>query len=156
MIEWTNENRCKEIRIWINYLHPFQLELELELQVLNRHLSGGPSHLLYGSATSHCLASLAVSFSSLAGLPSAINLFIPACLVWISHAPDATVWWLLINRRSAFMQTHTHRQRLQTAEEVDFIHPYSPYGDSAIPIIDSKRCFNRRRGHGNKLFYLCA
>lgn len=32
---------------------------------------------------------------------------------------------------------HTHRQRLQTAEKVDFIHPYSPYGDAAVLIIDS-------------------
>lgn len=141
----------QEIRIflkcyWINYLHPFQLELE----VLNRHLSGGPSHLPYRSITAHCLASLSVSFPFLAGLPSTINLFIPACLVWISHALYATIWWLVINRRSAFIQTHTHRQRLQTAEEVDFIHPYSPYGDSIILVIDSWRCFNRRRGHGDK------
>lgn len=141
----------QEIRIflkrWINDLHPFQLELEL--QVLDRHLSGGTSHLPYRFITSHCLASLGVSFLFLAGLRSAINLFIPACLVWISHALYAAVWWLVINRRSAFMQTHTHRQRLQTAEEVDFIHPYSQYRDSIILIIDSRRCFNCRRGHGD-------
>lgn len=49
------------------------------------------------------------------------------------------------------MQTHTHRQRLQTAEEVDFIHPYSPYGDGAILIIDP-RCDAltvAERGHGD-------
>lgn len=47
---------------------------------------------------------------------------------------------------------HTHRKRLQTAEEVDFIHPYSPYGDAAILIIDS-RCdalTAAERGHGDK------
>lgn len=51
---------------------------------------------------------------------------------------------------------HTHRKRLQTAEEVDFIHPYSPYGDAAILIIDS-RCHAltaAERGHGDKFWML--
>lgn len=130
---------------WINSFCQFKLELEL----CGPHLPGGPSHLPYRSFTSHRLVSLGVSFSFLTAIPSVINLFIPACLVWISHALYAAVRWLEINRRSAFMQTHTHRQRLQTAEEVDFIHPYSPYGDSAIPIIDF--CgIDCCRGHGDK------
>lgn len=48
---------------------------------------------------------------------------------------------------------HTHRKRLQTAEEVYFIHPYSPYGDASILIIDS-RCHAltaAERGHGDKI-----
>lgn len=47
---------------------------------------------------------------------------------------------------------HTRRKRLQTAEEVDFIHPYSPYGDAAILIIDSRRhaLTAAERGHGDK------
>lgn len=47
---------------------------------------------------------------------------------------------------------HTHRKRFQTAEEADFIHPYSPYGDAAILIIDS-RCdalTAAERGNGDK------
>lgn len=64
---------------------------ELEPQVLGRHLSGGPLPSPVDPPASR-LVSLGVSFSFLAALPSAINLFIPSCLVWISHALYAAVW----------------------------------------------------------------
>lgn len=82
------EEKCQVGKVNFSFC-PF----ELELQVLGLHLSGGPSPLP-SPIDPHALrlVSLGVSFSFLAALPSTINLFIPSCLVWISHALYAAVW----------------------------------------------------------------